>query len=147
MVETTEKQKERFRRYHQENREKIAERHRQYNKQHKEEISANKGQYYLSNKEAMGGKWLRASKSYNRRLKELVISHYSLDSNSCAFCGFGDLRALSIDHINGGGGKHRKEVGNFYAWLKRNNFPEGYQVLCMNCQFIKRVEKREHRWQ
>jgi len=24
---------------------------------------------------------------------------------------------------------------NFYRWLKQNNFPEGFRVLCINCNF------------
>ena len=83
-----------------------------------------------------------------RRLKLQVLGHYS-PSLTCAHCGFSDVRALSIDHIQGGGGKHTKEIhasgGSFYRWLSRNNYPSGYQVLCMNCQWIKRVEKGETR--
>lgn len=49
---------------------------------------------------------------------------------------------LSIDHINGGGVKHRKEIGvtsgdGFYKWLKKNNYPSGFQVLCHNCNKAK----------
>lgn len=57
----------------------------------------------------------------------------------CCSCGYVNVLALSIDHINGGGTKHRKTIGggsNFYTWLKKNNYPPGYRVLCMNCQFI-----------
>ena len=57
------------------------------------------------------------------------------------------MRALSIDHLDGGGTAHRKIVGrNIYYWLIKNAFPKGYQVLCMNCQWIKRVEKNECQW-
>jgi hypothetical protein len=49
------------------------------------------------------------------------------------------LHFLCIDHINGGGSKHRRE-GKFpsmYQWLKTHNFPEGFQVLCHNCNMAK----------
>ncbi len=79
--------------------------------------------------------------------KRLVISHYSNETMRCVKCGFSDIRALSIDHINGGGRKHAQElrkVGTiFYRWLIKNNFPEGFQVLCMNCNYIKKVENKE----
>jgi hypothetical protein len=79
-----------------------------------------------------------------RNIKEDVIWHYSFGSMRCAACGFNDIRSLSIDHINGGGRKHLKEIkGSLYAWLKRNNYPLGFQVLCMNCQFIKRQQYHE----
>jgi len=54
----------------------------------------------------------------------------------CVCCGENNLEFLCIDHINGGGNKHRKKVGHggtFYRWLRKNNMPEGYRVLCHNC--------------
>jgi len=48
---------------------------------------------------------------------------------------------LTIDHINGGGNKQKQEIGGagikLYLWMKRNNYPSGFQVLCMNCNFAK----------
>jgi hypothetical protein len=85
------------------------------------------------------------NKSYSANVKTEVFKHYSPELK-CQKCGFNDLRALSIDHINGGGRKHRKEIGgqgNLYTWLVKNNYPNGFQVLCMNCQFIKRIENCE----
>jgi len=39
-----------------------------------------------------------------------------------------------IDHVNGGGNTHRKEVGKtVYRWLRKQGYPEGYRVLCDNC--------------
>jgi hypothetical protein len=84
---------------------------------------------------------------YFRRLKEDVLTHYGRGKLACVKCGFSDIRALSIDHINGGGNKERKKlkIGGrpFYSYLKASNYPEGYQTLCMNCQWIKRVENNE----
>jgi hypothetical protein len=63
-------------------------------------------------------------------------------------CGFSDINALSIDHINGGGSRHRRELSissgsSFYRWLEINDFPEGFQTLCMNCQYTKKKENKE----
>jgi RNA 3'-terminal phosphate cyclase len=63
-----------------------------------------------------------------------------------------NIIALTIDHINGGGKKHERELKKkgimLYDWLIKNNFPpemEGQlQVLCNNCQAIKRVENGEN---
>jgi len=33
-----------------------------------------------------------------------------------------------------------KRGSRFYYWLRRQGYPEGYQTLCMNCQWIKRSE-------
>jgi len=77
-------------------------------------------------------------KAQKRRL--LIITHYSNNTMQCNCCGDKHIEFLSIDHINGGGNKHRKELfgytcsgDRFYSWLIRNNFPEGYQILCYNC--------------
>lgn len=69
-----------------------------------------------------------------RKVKLEVITHYG---GRCACCGETEPLFLTIDHINGGGTAHRKEIGyfgsSFYIWLRRENYPEGYQVLCFNC--------------
>lgn len=78
-----------------------------------------------------------------RKLKQEVFGAYG--GVKCSKCGFdADLDVLQIDHINGGGTKHLKEIGRarLYNWLKKNNFPPGYRVLCSNCNFsdgLKRV--------
>ena len=82
------------------------------------------------------------SRTQGRKRKAKILKHYG---DVCCRCGFSDWRALSIDHINGDGAQHRKEVpsGKLYKWLIENNLPDGFQTLCMNCQFIKRHENRE----
>ncbi len=90
---------------------------------------------------------------YNQRVKLKVLGHYSPSVRCQCFqencwhgsqpCPVSDIRALSIDHINGGGNKQRRELkhardgSGFYRWLVIHGFPEGYQVLCQNCNFIK----------
>lgn len=72
-----------------------------------------------------------------RELRIEVLGHYSKGKMCCACCGEGHLEFLCIDHIDGGGVKHRKELGggstNLYQYLKNNSFPPGYRVLCHNC--------------
>lgn len=58
----------------------------------------------------------------------------------CACCGESEPDFLTIDHIENNGHLLRKEQGSgnpFYQWLIKNKFPNGYQVLCMNCQIGK----------
>ena len=61
-----------------------------------------------------------------------VLTHYG---GRCACCGEEIIEFLGIDHINGGGYQHRKQIHgtSIYSWLKRNNYPEGFRVLCHNC--------------
>lgn len=70
-----------------------------------------------------------------RLLKKQVIGHYG---GVCACCGETTIEFLCIDHVNGGGARHREKLGmnggvQFYRWLRRNHFPTGYRVLCSNC--------------
>src|SRR5215469_14892323 len=76
-----------------------------------------------------------------RRVKLASLQHYSQSEIPfCACCGEKQLEFLTIDHINGDGRKHRREAGvgsHLYAWPVRNNFPDGFQVLCFNCNCSK----------
>lgn len=80
--------------------------------------------------------------NYVQAVKNEVFSHYSDGKLKCNCCKEKHLDFLCIDHIWGGGNKHRREhngmtgVG-FWLWLKRNNYPKGFQVLCYNCNFAK----------
>lgn len=78
----------------------------------------------------------------NKETRQLVrlevLIYYSFNIPKCECCEENRLEFLSIDHIDGGGAKHRKEDPSsikIYAWLKRNKFPKGFRVLCMNCNF------------
>ena len=86
----------------------------------------------------------RRAKELRRERKVEVLTHYSEGPLACCECGEKRLACLSIDHINGGGNQHRKEVKtDFYHWLRHQGFPSGYRVLCMNCQFVKKGEMGE----
>lgn len=59
----------------------------------------------------------------------------------CVCCGESEMAFLSIDHIDGGGCEHRRQIksNRIYNWLINNRFPDGFQVLCFNCNFAKHV--------
>ena len=96
-------------------------------------------QYYKKNKQ----KILEHTRAYHRGLKENVLLYYGMGSISCALCNHRNIESLSIDHINGGGHRHRKITGSgFYNWLIRNNYPDGFRVLCMNCQWEEMAKNR-----
>ncbi len=41
---------------------------------------------------------------------------------------------LTIDHIDGSGAEHRKKLTvSITKWLAKHNYPEGFQILCWNC--------------
>lgn len=82
----------------------------------------------------------------NQKLKVAALGAYSQTAQpSCSRCGIDDLDVLCLDHINDNGKEDRKITGmgsNFYNWLKQHNYPEGYQVLCRNCNYKKELERR-----
>lgn len=87
----------------------------------------------------------------NEKLKIEVLMHYGNGKCECIVCGEKRLACLSIDHINGGGSKHRNSISKngcggvrFYKWLKDNNYPDGYQTMCMNDQFIKSFSRKKN---
>jgi hypothetical protein len=59
----------------------------------------------------------------------------------CACCGEDDPNVLELDHVCGGGNRHRKitGVGHLaYRWVVRNDFPQDlFQLLCGNCHNAK----------
>jgi hypothetical protein len=79
------------------------------------------------------------TKERNLRRKRQVIDAYG---GRCACCGETELVFLTIDHINGDGGAHRKELGAktvHLTWYIKNGFPAGFQILCANCHLGKTI--------
>jgi|SRR6516165_11046110 len=80
------------------------------------------------------------------RLKLRLEVFNAYGGAKCYCCGETTLLLLSMDHINNNGAEHRKELsGNsrtgggaeLYRWLRKNNFPAGYQVACFSCNWGK----------
>ncbi len=69
-----------------------------------------------------------------RKLKSAVVKIYG---GACACCGESEQIFLTIDHTNGNGRAHRKEMGNndnLYRLLIRNGKPlPDYRLMCWNC--------------
>jgi hypothetical protein len=56
----------------------------------------------------------------------------------CAICKEHRLWFLTIDHINNDGAQHRKKLkSNIYKWIIKNKYPEGFQILCWDCNWEK----------
>lgn len=74
------------------------------------------------------------SKKYRQDIKKKCMDRYG---GECGCCGENRLSFLAIDHTNGCGNIHRKQINRrgtaFYKWLIGNNFPDGFRVLCYNC--------------
>ena len=66
--------------------------------------------------------------------------------NQCKRCGESNPVVLQIDHINGGGRNELKRIGTRGVYRKViNGETGGYQILCANCNVIKKYENNENR--
>ncbi len=123
---------------------------KQYRNKNKEKAIINNREWRHKNAEHVALK----KREERAKLKETVLSHYSNQTMCCLNCGFNDIRALQLDHINNDGAKERKELfgdrtkagTTFYRWIRQQNFPEGYSVLCANCNIIKLREFEKTQW-
>lgn len=69
----------------------------------------------------------------------------------CLHCGFADARALQIDHVAGGGakelraGRRKGSIGTYYkrVLVAAEQGTGEFQLLCANCNWIKRHENDE----
>lgn len=92
-----------------------------------------------------------------QRRKELMAERrdkvYELLGDRCAKCSFSDKRALQIDHVNGHGLRERSnprisDSKYYYLVVCKSvlNNENKYQMLCANCNWIKRYENKESGW-
>ena len=79
------------------------------------------------------------------KLKDEILAQYG---KICSCCGESIIEFLTIEHTEGCGNIHRRKLFKYnvggvhmYRWLKKNNFPKGYIVLCMNCNWAKRFSR------
>ena len=85
----------------------------------------------------------RRSKKYLDTLKSQLFA--SLGGAVCKRCGFDDKRALQLDHVYGKGNTQRRILTVVKMIHHAIENPSGYQILCANCNWIKRVENGETR--
>ena len=128
------------RKYRKEHKEQIRILQRRWNEKNREKIRRWHREYYQKNRE----KELLRCRQYKRGLKIETLAYYGNGKTACVICGESRIGCLSIDHTDGGGNIHRRQLvgkramgsNNFYLWLKRQGYPNGYRTLCMNCQFL-----------
>lgn len=145
-----------YREYRLNNFDRIREKNKSWYLRTKEARREYHRKFYLKNREK-----LLALSSINRikfrdknreRNRLLNISRrkiiLAILGDKCVKCGYdSDYRALQIDHVNGNGYLERKNMSHswsFKFWIKAlRERRDEYQILCANCNWIKRIENRE----
>ena len=127
----TEKKKKANKKYYDSHKDKCFEVNKKWDMKHKDKLSG-----YM--------------RKYNQKLRLLVIEKlggkcsnpYSIDH-----LGFEKeedyVICLQVDHINGGGNKEFKRIGKSAIYRKVLKDSTGYQLLCANCNWLKRFKNRE----
>lgn len=128
--------------YHSDNRQRLCAASREWNAKHPEYIKErNKRHYAQMSTEDKQKEKDRLKKYYD----EAIVIVFELYGNTCGHCGFSDKRALQLDHKEGGGRKLKDPRGKFLAGqiLSGKQPFEKFQLLCANCNWIKRWENGE----
>ena len=120
--------------------------------------------FYLTHKESV----LARNAAYRATHKDTIYDHDSLVKSDkrvqlrqsildelgrrCVRCGFDeDVRALQVDHVNGDGAAERARLCTkfgsirYYSNILDNVKSGNYQILCANCNTIKKYECGEFR--
>lgn len=120
--------------------EKRREYERQYYERNKEKIRAKKAEQMRVRRLNFKDQFRQQGLNYRQATRERLFEMYG---RTCAICGFGDCRALSLDHIHGDGNEERRQVGEngVYRLALQEYAPGRYRILCMNCQFIEHKER------
>jgi len=142
-VELKRKNKE----YYYKNKERFSTKRKEYSIKNKERIKK-----YMEGRKVLGLNLIQSRSYYQRKSTEFRYEILSLLGMKCIKCGYDkDIRALQIDHVFSDGYKVRYLGKNRLVYYKGilGEVKEGskrYQILCANCNFIKRYENNELQW-
>lgn len=92
-----------------------------------------------------GKRTYNRSYTHNSDYKKTILKHYG---ESCFCCGETNISFLCVDHINDNGKEHGtgKKNGRYkgialYRFLIKNNYPDGIQIACFNCNIGRRINR------
>jgi hypothetical protein len=115
---------------------------RRWRERHPDKVREQKRLYYIRHRQRLRAIRNPGNLARAQRLRQHVLAAFG---GCCQRCGFADPRALQVDHINGGGGKDRRRFRNTESYLRailENR--DAFQLLCANCNWIKKYERGEH---
>lgn len=145
------KNREKMRAYHRawyrKNAEDMRARSRKFHREHKEYYYKKQKEWASKNPEKVAASRKKLVAKNKERARALRAKMLSDHGGKCVTCGFSDSRALQIDHINGGGKRHRKTFNSgsmYYQHLSKCWDDSKYQILCANCNQIKKITNNEY---
>ncbi len=111
---------------------------REWAKKNREKVRARDREYWANLSPEKKQEIIDRHRDWRHKVKNEAIQIYG---GVCACCGEKEVKFLCIDHIDGGGNQHRKTIKtrSIGEWLKTNNYPKGFQVLCHNCNMAKSI--------
>lgn len=129
--------------YAEKNKEKIKEYRKQYYRKNKKRIKTRTKKNWNKNK-------VKFNIERNKKRQELKRKVIQILGGKCIQCGVDDMRCLQLDHIHGGGTEERSKmnVRAIYRFILNNpreEWEHKYQLLCANCNWIKKFENWEMR--
>src|SRR3990167_6865126 len=115
-------------------RENKRESQERWRRKNSKKIAAYHKKYYAKFKK----QYLQGYRDSYRKRRVVCLEWYGGVPPSCACCGESVIQFLTINHTDGrygSGNKHRKSLDSMEIsrWLVRNDFPDGFNVLCHNC--------------
>lgn len=109
-------------------------------------------EYYYKNRAVSAVRSRKVRIEFRRKVLESLSKANNQPQISCSKCGFSDIRALEIDHVNSDGHKDKKLFNGYSSryYSRFLNLPHEeirgkYQILCSNCNMIKMSENGEYR--
>lgn len=116
-----------------------SELHKEWYQRNKESLRPYKAENMRRYRAANPDKYRNQSRDSKRLLRARILERFGA---VCVRCGFSDVRAITLDHKNNNGAMERKQLGErgVHRRALQSEHCHEYQMLCMNCQFIKRAE-------
>lgn len=106
--------------------------HTRWRRRNRDHVRRKSREHYRANREALQ----RRDKQLRDAVREGVLFHYSSGAMACLCCGEKHSEFLTLDHIRGKRNypeELRCSGFTLYERLKARGFPEGFRVLCLNC--------------
>lgn len=129
--------------YYERHPDKVIARSTKWAKNNQRHVKAYQKQWFETHREKQQQYAKVGGNKAKAKVRSQLIAAYG-SKCACLKCPETRTEFLTVDHVNGGGTKHRKSLGiqpgyAFYCWLRRQGFPKKkYQLLCFNCNCAKR---------